>query len=1623
MQEVATVLENQNAEMPVATCQEQSLPIITHKTKLATKKEDYLIHNKDTYIAYLNAHAQRINSGEVAVYLSRKVNIGGQNLYFPFIDIDGDKELGLTDKIESAITYTSITYDTFKHLGVADYFHIIATGNAGFRMVSNILLDIDDYRAFVAFLKREMAHIKDLKPTEELEMPHQLFAYKGHGNQKPKNRVDGHSVVIPNQVFEDTAMSSDYYREVTTGKPDPGTVISFMEQFLNFRQISDLTVLDGFGRKLQEYRRIHHDIKISNTFNLPRIKEDFVPLSLEVVQEKLQAKNILCDIEDRGGRKSLSFIGFPCPSCGKTTASAWAAYPHYRLKCFNVNCEAHSDKGGIPLKQWAGFSSRIKQITSVNPQRDELSLRPPTTFEPVGEVRNKIEGVLGDGSNSLILVTAGVGKTHAALKYLAENMIDYGTVLYSCPTKALRDEAHKKVKTFTDNHENIHILESLGDLCRKPAEVEKVIARGFSPKEILCGECRYSLEGNCIYHNQRQAPDPGIYFMTHKMLQYLKGLFPEPDMVDLIVLDENLVDGFLEDEECTEDQMRTLASVLDSLEFSLIDQILQTGHGLVLQVIKEQEPYPVILNGKRLTPYEDTLAGILAVKNETTEHEIIGKIKAVISTLKGFSTDTLYEEGVNLKAIRWLDGLIAKKDLSFQERKHYKEQHSYLVVDKEGKVTYIRKYVVPIEYPCPVKILDATGSKTVAEVFTKRPIQVVRGDVQWNARKIHIRRASGRSTMRMLKDKELTHILTTALSKMTSDKILVITYMFLKPRVLEFCRKIDPSREYMGHHFQGPRGINQYEGCDGVIVLGSPFINLKGGGLVAHILFPKDKEMKESWNDLVMNWEIIQGIHRIRPVRKDNSEIVVISSEWPQLLPDPDEVINQSQHKHWKDLTIQTLYPYVKEFGFLNPDIGYIANVYIKPKEKIAHDFQSKINGLIDIYNDGLKFQGVNCESVHQLTDREDINLGDGDELKLGRLKLIFALENILKAKLTSGNNNLIPRITDLSKQSSDNPISLSNTKQWADIVSYFKEKYPHFESFGIKLPHARGNSVEGVGNKRNVIDFYSQLSQLKIFGDINLQSYQTVGEKTTAVNPIPDNFLVAYIPDCKRSENIIYLGNADNVSRISLDSHLTNFKDSFSEVIENRKIITNNGKELAKRFILSGLDQCEIYDVTLNERIIKNREGFSKVKIQPEYFFRKYGLAQDADTSMLVSQLYQVWEYQQGLIDELNLRDIIDLENSILWITAKLEVTGFAIDKTAMFEYQGGVESNLAEVKGILSRIIPRIPLGNAVKLRDYLNLKFKLNLGKGDRSPLSPVADPKAKAVNKLVSRYWNLGYECNALKRYLQSAGNDGRVHDQINQLGTITGRFSCGLHSVRKAGPMRSFFRAKDGCQLVIADYSMHEPRILFGLSDDKRHIEALKEDQDIYVDLIREITGKSEEECRDFRKIAKEIIFGLIYGESLYSIYGKVKDKIGTSITQDTFCRMIEDNYSEVLTWRDQAVKDSREIAFASTLWGRRLNISSDTKTTTLYNFPVQGTGADVFKLALVDLDLKLRDMDARIVHIIHDEIIMEARSDIAEDMAEIMRESMEGAFRKLLPNVPIRVQPSIRDTWGETVTD
>ena len=282
--------------------------------------------------------------------------------------------------------------------------------------------------------------------------------------------------------------------------------------------------------------------------------------------------------------------------------------------------------------------------------------------------------------------------------------------------------------------------------------------------------------------------------------------------------------------------------------------------------------------------------------------------------------------------------------------------------------------------------------------------------------------------------------------------------------------------------------------------------------------------------------------------------------------------------------------------------------------------------------------------------------------------------------------------------------------------------------------------------------------------------------------------------------------------------------------------------------------------------------------------------------------------------------------------------------------------------------------------------------------------------RAYQKLNSTY---------VEGLLKVIGEDGRIHTTFNQTEARTGRLSSDNPNLQNipirtelGSQLRAYFVAKPGCVLVDADYSQIELRILAHVTGDEHMQQAFRSGQDIHRSTAARIYGIPQGEVTPrVRSGAKAINFGIMYGKGAYSLS---KD-IGVTVKEaDAFLKNYLAAFPSVSSYMDKTIADARANGYVSTLFGRRralpeLNSNSHNIRASgermARNTPIQGTAADVIKLAMVRVWKRLRDekMESRLILTVHDELIVEAPEAEAEKAAQILREEMEGCVHYAVP--------------------
>ena len=297
------------------------------------------------------------------------------------------------------------------------------------------------------------------------------------------------------------------------------------------------------------------------------------------------------------------------------------------------------------------------------------------------------------------------------------------------------------------------------------------------------------------------------------------------------------------------------------------------------------------------------------------------------------------------------------------------------------------------------------------------------------------------------------------------------------------------------------------------------------------------------------------------------------------------------------------------------------------------------------------------------------------------------------------------------------------------------------------------------------------------------------------------------------------------------------------------------------------------------------------------------------------------------------------------------------------------------------------------------------------------------KYREINKLYSTY-----TLNLLE-YVK----DGRIHTEFKQTGTATGRLSSSnpnMQNIPQKGEyaeiLRSSFVAKSGFKLVSLDYSQIELRILAHLSEDENLIKAFNENKDIHTMTALNIfhLSSADEVTHNIRRIAKAVNFGILYG---LSSFGLARDTKVTRKEAQSFIDGYFALYPKVKIFIDEIIKQTREKGYCSTILGRKRNIhdinsrNANIRTRAermAVNAPIQGSAADIIKLAMIECDkyIKENGIDAKCILQIHDELIFEVNENIVLEFTDIMKNIME---RAVSLSVPLLVNAETGDNWGQ----
>lgn len=398
------------------------------------------------------------------------------------------------------------------------------------------------------------------------------------------------------------------------------------------------------------------------------------------------------------------------------------------------------------------------------------------------------------------------------------------------------------------------------------------------------------------------------------------------------------------------------------------------------------------------------------------------------------------------------------------------------------------------------------------------------------------------------------------------------------------------------------------------------------------------------------------------------------------------------------------------------------------------------------------------------------------------------------------------------------------------------------------------------------------------------------------------------------------------------------------------------------------------------------------------------------------------------------------DLETPLCRVLYEMERDGFKLDCAGLEEYglhlrslQKQFEERVYTFAGCEFNINSPKQLGEV--LFDRLGLPcfkknktgYSTNAEVLDRlRPYHPIIDEvlEFRKVAKLNSTY---------VDGLLKVAGDDCRVHTLFKQTGTATGRLSSAEPNLQNipirtdmGHELRRYFVPGDTDHVLIdADYSQIELRLLAHVANDETMIRAFLTGEDIHTSTAAAVFGiPASEVSAELRKRAKAVNFGIVYGIGDYSLsldLGITKKQAGEYI------QSYLERFSAVDSYLKNTVKDAYENGYVTTIFGRRRYIpelKAQNKMTRSFgervamNSPIQGSAADIIKIAMIHTQRALRtaNLDARIILQVHDELVLESARTCADEAAAILRREMENAASL---SVPLSVELTVGDTWFE----
>ncbi|MDO8886663.1 DNA polymerase I [Candidatus Oleimmundimicrobium sp.] len=491
---------------------------------------------------------------------------------------------------------------------------------------------------------------------------------------------------------------------------------------------------------------------------------------------------------------------------------------------------------------------------------------------------------------------------------------------------------------------------------------------------------------------------------------------------------------------------------------------------------------------------------------------------------------------------------------------------------------------------------------------------------------------------------------------------------------------------------------------------------------------------------------------------------------------------------------------------------------------------------------------------------------------------------------------------------------------------------------------------------------------------------------------------------------------------------------DEFQKVVYDGKLIINSLKN--ENINLRGI----VFDVMVAAYLINPlRNAYPLKKLSEEYLKASFSKEEGTISAGETLAILRLKNILRKELEKINLIDLFEhIEMPLIYVLAEMEWEGVGVDVDFLRKIRLDNDGLLKELEQDIYNLAgEKFNLNSPQQLGKILFEKLGLGGAKKtktgystDVSVLNKLAD--AHPIVKKIMHYRELNKLFSTYILTLPKMVNPKtrRLHTSFNQAVTTTGRLSSSnpnLQNIPVKGELgkdirRAFIPSRTGDELIVADYSQIELRILAHFSEDDNLVKAFKEGEDVHTKTASEVFSVSIEDIvPEMRRVAKAVNFGIIYGMSPFGL----SEQLG--ISKEEAASYIEsyfERYPKVKSYIDNSITQAYKNGYVETLLGRRRNLpelESDNYRIRSFgerlavNFPIQGSAADIIKIAMIRLsnEIKKQGLQTQMILQVHDELVFEV-PPLERGVFNLIKNTMENAYPL---KVKMKVEIKIGDNW------